>query len=349
MSDLALSICINTKNRANFLAETLDSIIDQILPGVEIIVVDGASTDDTPAVMQKYSSQNLYIKYFRSDKATGIDDGYDSAVKYASGTYCWLMPDDDLIEPGALQVVLSKIQDAHDLIILNLNCFSKDLSLNLNQKLFPFDEDNVYSRNTIAQFLSDLGYGLSYIGCVVIKRDLWFENNRTGYFGTYFVHVGVICSSSKINDILFLHNPLIKHRSGNSSWTLRSFEIWYLKWPKLIWSFNQFSDEVKNKVVSFYPWKRYLSLLKSRAVGEFNFKIYISYLFGKMTIWERLVSGLISVIPRSILSLLLIIYCSLFKSSGHYTLYNLMVASPSPLLSRQVIRFFGLKLPYSKV
>lgn len=51
-----LSICIATYNRGKFIGETLDSILVQMEPGVELLVVDGASPDNTPEVMAQYLS-----------------------------------------------------------------------------------------------------------------------------------------------------------------------------------------------------------------------------------------------------------------------------------------------------
>ena len=48
-----LSICIATLNRGNFIGETLDSILSQITPEIEIVIIDGASTDNTEEVINK--------------------------------------------------------------------------------------------------------------------------------------------------------------------------------------------------------------------------------------------------------------------------------------------------------
>jgi glycosyltransferase involved in cell wall biosynthesis len=347
MTHPLLSICINTRNRGNVISETLDSIVEQIVPGIEIVVVDGASEDNTQQVMQQYDSRYPFVKYLRSESGLGVDDGYDAAVEYSSGEYCWLMTDDDVIVPGAMKTILGRISAGHDLIILNLECFTKDLSLDLNQRLFNCYEDRRYSRDDFGSFLGELGYGLSYIGCVIIKRSLWFENDRAPFYGTYFVHVGVICGSSKIRDIAFLHAPLIKYRSGNSSWTARSFEIWYFKWPRLIWSFSNLPTDVKNKVAVQRPWGRALTLLKSRAMGEYNHELFKEYLSIEGPKWGRFSSYFISKLPIVPVSLLLILFCLLFRRRGLYTLYNLMISSPQPAMSRKLIRAFGLNLPYS--
>lgn len=346
MTRPALSICINTRNRAKLLSETLNCIIAQILPGIEIVVVDGASTDSTPTVMREYESRYEFVKYVRSEEPLGIDEGYDLAVIEARGDYCWLLPDDDFIVPHALQILLSKTNQGLDLIILNLECFTKDFSLDLKQRFFKVYEDREYSQKDFERFLSDLGYGLAYIGCVVIKRELWFEQERKRFFGTFFVHFGVILGSSLIKKILFLNDPLIKYRSANSSWTARSFEIWYFKWPKLVWSFDRISAEVKNKMAVQKPWLRALTLLKSRAMGEYSAKIYRDYLLPvEKSKKVRFYAYGIALLPTGLVSFLLILLCSLFKRKGLYTLYCLMISSPNPRWSQKLMRVFGLRFP----
>ena len=295
--------------------------------------------------MQRYALQNSFVKYMRSEAGLGIDDGYDAAVGIATGEYCWLMTDDGLIMPGALKLILSRIKPDHDLIIVNMDCFTKDLSINLNQRFFKLYADKTYSPNEFETFLSELGYGLAYIGCVVIKRNIWFENARTPFFGSFFVHVGVILGSTLIKNVLFLHEALIKYRSANSSWTARSFEIWYFKWPGLVWSFNKLSIVIKNKMAVQQPWRRALTLLKSRAMGEYDPLILKKFLRYEATKMVRLYACVISRIPVLPLNLALILFCLLFRKDGLYTLYCLMISSPNPALSKKLIQLWGIEFP----
>jgi abequosyltransferase len=339
-----LSICINTKNRVNYLAETLNSIIRQIDGAVEIVVIDGASTDNTPILMRKYTLQYPFIRYFRSDAHLGIDDGYDAAVGYAIGAYCWLLPDDDLILPGTLGFVLENIKSELDLIVVNMDLYTKDLKVNLNQKFFKLNEDRVYRADEFEEFFCNHGNGLSYIGAVIIKRELWFEKERIPFFGSFFVHVGVILGSTLIKNILYLHTPIIQYRSGNVSWSARSFEIWHYKWPELIWSFQRISNETKNTVIVKQPWKRALTLLKSRAVGEYSFEVYKKYFSSEKLSWFKTYSLFMSRLPVAPVNFLLILLCVMFKRHNHFTIYNLLMASPYPALSKMLIQLFGIRL-----
>jgi len=342
MSQPLLSICINTRNRAVLLSETLDSIITQIVEGVEIVVVDGASDDATPDIMHEYSSRYPYIKYVRSDKDIGIDDGYDLSVEHASGVYCWLMPDDDFIQSGALEKIISNINEDIELVIVNLACFTKDMKFDLNQRLFKYDNDRVYVIDQFEEILKEFGFGLSYIGCIVIKRSLWFEHDRTPYYGTYFIHVGVICGSSEIKKVLFLNEPLIKYRSANSSWTAMSFEIWYFKWPDLIWSFKNISIETKDIVAKRAPWQRALTLLKSRAMGEYSLPIFMKFLAKENLSIQKIRNILIALIPKAPLNLTMILLCLIFRREGLYTIYNLMTSSSVPKISQSLVNIFGV-------
>ncbi|MBU6198109.1 MAG: glycosyltransferase, partial [Xanthomonadaceae bacterium] len=65
-----LSFCIATRNRADFIGETLASIATQCDgrgDEVEIIVLDGASTDNTAEVIGKLQSSFPFIHYFRQE------------------------------------------------------------------------------------------------------------------------------------------------------------------------------------------------------------------------------------------------------------------------------------------
>jgi glycosyltransferase involved in cell wall biosynthesis len=59
-----LSICIATYNRANYISETLNSIVAQLLDNVEVVIVDGASTDNTKEVVSIFVDKYPNFKYY---------------------------------------------------------------------------------------------------------------------------------------------------------------------------------------------------------------------------------------------------------------------------------------------
>ena len=60
-----LSICIATLNRGAYIGETLDTIVGQLRDDVELVIVDGASKDDTEAVVGRYVAADVRVRYVR--------------------------------------------------------------------------------------------------------------------------------------------------------------------------------------------------------------------------------------------------------------------------------------------
>src|SRR3989442_15786016 len=68
-----LSICIATLNRAAFIGQTLESIIGQATDEVEIVVADGASSDNTEEVVRSYQRRFPRLNYLRLEARGGVD------------------------------------------------------------------------------------------------------------------------------------------------------------------------------------------------------------------------------------------------------------------------------------
>ena len=111
-----LSICIPTLNRAAYISETLNSIVSQINEQVEVVIVDGGSKDGTEEIVKSYQGKFPQIRFFRSEadgsgpSIGGFDRDCNLAVELSQGEYCWLMTDDDLLLPGAIQKILHEIE-----------------------------------------------------------------------------------------------------------------------------------------------------------------------------------------------------------------------------------------------
>ena len=100
---MKLSIVIPSFNQGQYLEETLNSIISQKSDEVEIIVMDGGSTDNSVDVLKEYSE---YIDYWQSKKDKGQSDAINSGFRKATGEYVTWLNSDDVLLPGALNVIL---------------------------------------------------------------------------------------------------------------------------------------------------------------------------------------------------------------------------------------------------
>lgn len=115
---MRLSIAIPIYNFADFIGETLDSIVAQDGAGeVEVVVVDGASTDATPQIMADYCARRPGVRYERLPAKGGIDRDMATAFSLTTGDYCWLFSGDDIMRPGALRRALQEIESGCDVYL----------------------------------------------------------------------------------------------------------------------------------------------------------------------------------------------------------------------------------------
>lgn len=267
---IKLSICISTRNRADYLPETLLSILSQCTDEVEVVVLDGASTDDTVAVVSRLATRYPNLRCVESTENGGIDVDFDRCVVAARGRHCWLFSDDDLFVPGAIARVLLALADDPTVLLVDAAVHGPDLVRCYERKRLGFTGERVYREGDGATFLRDCAQHISFIGVVIVRRDFWLSRDRASYFGSFFVHVGVIFQAPVPGHVRVLGAPLVVSRFGLASWNARAFEIWMYKWPDLIWSFDWLPESARAHVTPRRPWQLARRMLLMRAFGAFG-------------------------------------------------------------------------------
>lgn len=97
-----LSVVVFVRNAASTIRKTLESVTAADQPPVELLVMDGGSTDGTLDVIRDFESK---IAYWRSHRDGGAVHALNEGVRRATGDVVCLLPADDWFEPGALQIV----------------------------------------------------------------------------------------------------------------------------------------------------------------------------------------------------------------------------------------------------
>jgi abequosyltransferase len=328
MTKIKLSICIATYNRADFIGETLDSIIPQLTNEVELLVVDGNSPDHTKIIVEQYATKCPQLRYVCLPEKGGVDQDYCKTVELARGEYCWLFTDDDLLKRDAINRVLKTINNSdYTLVVVNSEVWDVNLKRLLEESKLTFGEDRSYDMTTFGRVLADTGGYMSFIGCVVIKKTFWENRDQQAYFGTEFIHIGVIFQAPLPDSAYVITDPLIMIRYGNAQWKPRDFEIWMFKWPRLIWSFTHLDKKIKALTSQLEPWRRIRILLISRSRGCYTYSHYQQFILNKdISTINKFISLFISRLPLPLAAAISLTLLTLQGKISKLLIYDCMIA-----------------------
>jgi len=105
MTDRPLvSVIIPSFNQGKFIAETLESVLSQDYRPLEVIVMDGGSTDGTTGVLDAY--RNRPEMRIRSEPDKGVVDAVNKGLAQARGTILAIQSSDDAYLPGAISAAV---------------------------------------------------------------------------------------------------------------------------------------------------------------------------------------------------------------------------------------------------
>lgn len=106
-----VSVIIPAYNAAEFLAEAIDSALEQDYPNKEIIVVNDGSTDQTEKVLSDYGSRIRYINQVNS----GVAAARNTGLSAADGDYIAFLDADDIWLPGKLRMQIAYMEEHPDI------------------------------------------------------------------------------------------------------------------------------------------------------------------------------------------------------------------------------------------
>jgi abequosyltransferase len=337
LKSFKLSICIATFNRASFIGATLESIISQATIDCEIVVLDGGSTDNTTQVVTESARHCDSLRYIRQDTNNGIDQDYDRAIESARGEYCWLMSDDDLLMPGALILALRSLRHGISLIITNAEIRSADMSSVIERRWLSLKSDRCYRTDEMDGLFADASGILQYIGCIIIKREIWLARERRRYYGSFYIHVGVIFQRALPDNALIIAEPLISYRWGNTrTFSPQLANIVFVKWPSIVASLA-LSESARRKDWNAEPWRSISLLLLLRGIGYYSNREYQQWIRPQLrSIYSRITPFIVSVTPGTLLNTCLMFYLSLATFPLRAIWFRMMKESPFHL--RKLLR-----------
>ena len=103
-----ITVIIPTYNKADFISQTIESILRQTYQNFEVVIIDDCSKDNTAQVAQKYLSDK--IRYFRHETNWGPGATFNDGIEKANTEYVTLIASDDVLLPYHLEYVLNEFK-----------------------------------------------------------------------------------------------------------------------------------------------------------------------------------------------------------------------------------------------
>jgi len=171
--EFEVSVIIPTFNSAQFIGDTLSSAVSQRGIAMEIIVIDGGSTDETLSILYEYAAQFKFIKVLKNECDDGPAHARSIGIKASSGKYIAFLDSDDIWAEGKLAFQISQM---------------------ITKKLdFTYTYYATYDSLQACHYSAHSFYNLSKIVLfrgiatftVVVKRDLLTDDIIAYYPGKY--------------------------------------------------------------------------------------------------------------------------------------------------------------------
>jgi glycosyltransferase involved in cell wall biosynthesis len=105
-----VSIILPTYNGSRYLDQAIQSCLDQTYPHWELIIVDDASTDETPACIANYLSKDDRIRSTRHETNRKLPTALNTGFSLAKGDYFTWTSDDNCYRPGALKTMVAFLE-----------------------------------------------------------------------------------------------------------------------------------------------------------------------------------------------------------------------------------------------
>ena len=275
-----VSVIIPSYNAADYIAQTLESVLAQTLTDIEVIVVDDGSTDNTRNIVADFANKDPRLMLVeQANQFAGV--ARNNGMSKARGKYLYFLDADDYIESNALEELVNAIeQHGADIAIAKSEGFDNttgdtwtiDGALNG----VDFDRPIAHAEYCDRLFQSFIGWPWDKLFRkeFIDKTALTFQPLRTTNDALF-----VFCALALADTIVCLDSVLFHHRTNNKN----SLEGSRSKsWNNAICAINVIEDQLtksdKGKAClnSYYRWTLHYSIWTIESLPDDEAEAYLN-------------------------------------------------------------------------
>ena len=280
MSEIKISVIVPIYNTEKFLRKCIESIVNQTLQEIEIILINDGSTDNSHNICLEYAEKDPEkIKYI-NNKNIGCSATRNLGIKLAQGEYITFVDSDDYIEKEMYEEMYRKaLKEKSDIVMCGF-------------KYIFSDKKNLFILQNKYEYL-DIRNKPSYVWNKLFKKSLLKNNQIEFSLNTHYCEDLVFSFKNLVltKKISIVQRPLYNYilHGNNSVYNLDKkldTKISFLE----IYNYLEKNNFLKNKYVMKYFFQNFyysgiknvfFSLLNPNQVSKGDVKKYIN-IYGKM-------------------------------------------------------------------
>ena len=173
MREIKVSVIIPIYNVEEYLEECLQSVVDQTLEDLQVIMVDDGSLDGSTDIAKKFASRYDHFEYVRQVNG-GLGNARNTGVKYAKGKYIIFLDSDDIVPDDAYEKMYLAAEKNHsEMVVGSVARFDskKDHVSNLHEIAFRKYIDKTHITDN-----TDLIYDTTSWNKLILK-EFWDRNH----------------------------------------------------------------------------------------------------------------------------------------------------------------------------
>ena len=215
INDIKVSIVVPAYNVEKYISECLDTLVNQTLEEIEIIVVNDASTDSTKDIIceyiEKYPNKIIFID---ETKNAGLGMTRNKGIDIARGKYIAFVDSDDWVDLDTYRIVYEEAEKGYDIIVFDYisTVFPDFQNYTINSNYY-----NDSNANLSTELENTLIKG-SFIACNKLFIRSLFENKAFRFLPIYYEDLALtktIISFSK--SVKHIALPLYYYRNTQGS------------------------------------------------------------------------------------------------------------------------------------
>lgn len=218
-----ISIALTTYNGAKYIGKQLDSILNQTIQDIELVVCDDCSLDDTVSILEEYAQKDNRIHVYVNEHNLGFKKNFENTIRKTTGDYVALCDQDDIWLPDHLEILLNGMKDE-----LQIVC-GKPIFVDENNQELPdkYDYFLMYCYpSTNEDTARHIFLGRStYQGASMLIRKSFFDKALPIPEGAFYHDSWFAILACFMDGFVYVDRPTMRYRRFSDSVTFGDIRI----------------------------------------------------------------------------------------------------------------------------